>query len=252
MILEEVEEIELKYLKKYYYFLKFLESELIDGFKSASKIRDDWQKHWDGEDKGISSFSVGFERVIYSYFNGNEIGLANSSPVASDLFFETKDAFIHIDVKTVQVRNIGDFTNHIFIGDNQNNYKEEIKQSNGNSFNPKRFYNPALPKIYNQNKANSKICLTYFLTILYNDETLDILNINLISMPNGLLSKTYNHLPLKAGKNINKVRFNFSKTANFKLLAKKPSRIEVIHFNKNMDNIYKKKLKFFENLIRED
>lgn len=157
----DIEKLELKYLEKYYHFLKFLEDDLLKGFKSALKIKDDWKDFWGGEDKGISSFATGFEKVIYSYFNGKEIGLANSSPVASDLFFENDEAFIHIDVKTVQTRNIGDFNKDIFIGDNQNNYKSEIKQANGDSFEPPRCYNPSLPTIYNKDKNNQKLCLTY-------------------------------------------------------------------------------------------
>ncbi len=34
-------------------------------------------------------------------------------PLEQNMFFEVNDAFIHIDLKTVQTRNIGDITNFI-------------------------------------------------------------------------------------------------------------------------------------------
>jgi len=247
--LVEVEKLEEKYLNKFYHFLKYIEDELLYSFKSGKNIEDDWKDFWGGENKGISSFSAGFERVIYNYFNSNAIrGEVNSSPVASDLFFETKDAFIHIDIKTVQTRNIGDISTSIFIGLNQNSYRAELKNSKEESFNPPRFYEPAIPTIYNKNRENRKISLSYFLTILYDDISLEILNINLLSMPNGILEKHYKHKPLKAGKIKTEARFNFKKVSKFELLKNQPNRVKVIYFNENMQEEHKKKLKFFETI----
>ena len=41
--LKWIEELELKYLNKYYYFLKFAEDEMFLGFKTKEKIKKDWQ-----------------------------------------------------------------------------------------------------------------------------------------------------------------------------------------------------------------
>jgi hypothetical protein len=79
-------------------------------------------------------------------------------------------------------RFIGDITKNIFVGRNQNSYKSEIKKANGQPFDPQRFYLPALPTYYNKGKANEKICLSYFVTIAYEDINLNILNINLLCM----------------------------------------------------------------------
>ena len=100
-------------------------------------------------------------------------------------------------MKTVQQDNIGDFTNSIFVGENQNSYK-------GNMIVKKeeRPYNPALPTFYNKGKENQKICLTYFITILYKRENLDIMVIAIDCMPNGELEKYYKTRVLKAGKNL--------------------------------------------------
>ncbi len=167
-------------------------------------------------------------------------------PVGSDLFFETEDAFIHIDLKTVQTRNIGDYSNDIFVGDNQNSYLEKIKLQGGGE---RDYENAALPYVY-KNEGNPKPCLTFFITILYNEEDLDILSINILSMPNGQLSEIYGSDVLKAGKNPGKIRFNFSKVDSFKLVEGNPKRIKVVYFKENMKEEFKNKLSFIESIYK--
>jgi hypothetical protein len=129
--LKMIEMLEYKYLKKYYYFMKFAEDELMMGFKTKDKIKNDWIEKWNAnyeeKRKGISDFSVGAERIVYSLLNGKGIGQPNSSPIGSDLFFEVEDAFIHIDLKTVQTKNIGDYKKNIFVGNNQNSYNGTLE-----------------------------------------------------------------------------------------------------------------------------
>ena len=241
----DIENIENKYLNKFYYFMKYVEDEMMIGFATKEKIKEDWINEYDSK---ISDFAVGAERIIYALFNGKGIGQANSSPVGADLFFEVDDAFIHIDLKTVQTDNIGDFTKNIFVGINQNSYKSEIIKANGESFEPNRIYTPSLPTFYNKGKENQKICLSYFITILYEKENLDILNINIISMPNGELEKHYKSNVLCAGKLKHEARFSFTKVSKFELLGNQPSRVKVIYFNKDMREDFRTKLSFFENL----
>jgi hypothetical protein len=245
---EEIEQLEHIYLEEFFHFLKFVERRMLRGFETKEAIRDDWIKKWDPDEegKGISSFAVGAERIIYALFNAQGFGQPNSAPVGSDLFFETHDAFIHIDLKTVQTRNLGDYARDIFVGNNQNSYLETIKLKNGKE----RVYNgAALPHAYN-NKGNKKPCLTFFITILYDENNLDILNINLLCMPNGSLSKTYGSDVLKAGKNPGKIRFNFSKADEFRLLDNKPKRVKVIYFDKKMNESYLKKLTYIHDLYK--
>lgn len=249
MTLEEIEKIEYKYLEKYYHFLKFAEDEMFFGFRTKEDIKDDWFGLYGGEKgqkegKGISDFAVGAERIVYALLNGKGIGQPNSSPVGADLFFETKDAYIHIDLKTVQTENIGDFTTSIFVGRNQNSYKGQMLVNRTEI----RDYEPALPTFYNKGKENEKICLSYFVTILYDRNDLDIKVITINCMPNGELESHYKHRPLKAGKNPDKTRFNIREVNKFELLENQPSRIKVIYFNENMDEKDKKKLKVYENI----
>lgn len=241
MNLMQIEEIEYKYLKKYFYFLKFSEDEMFKGFKTKEYIKDDWVNFY-GE--GISDFAVGAERIVYALLNGKGIGQPNSSPVGSDLFFEVEDAFIHIDMKTVNILNISDFTGSIFIGENQNSYAATIKKQNGTE----EEYKPSLPTFYNKNNKNKKICLTYFITILYDKNDLSIKVISIDSMPNGELIKHYGSRPLQAGKNPGKARYNLSEVNTFELLPKKPSRIKVVYFDENMPDSLSRKLSLFKNI----
>ncbi len=256
---DEVEKIELKYLNKFYYFLKYAEDEIMFGLKTKEDIRSDWENLWG---QGISSFDVGAERVIYALFNGKGIGQPNSAPVGSDLFFEVEDAYIHIDLKTVKADgNLGDFSSSALIGKNQNSYKYEIKKkiSNGReSFNPRRMNIPALPTYYNEGRENEKICLTFFINILYEESTLNTLSIFICCVPNGQLSEVYQERVLQAGKNpretlidengeeyqIGEARFNFKEVSTFELLENTPSRIKVVYFDENMNERYLRRLNF--------
>lgn len=242
---KQIEKLERKYLNKFYHFLKYAEDEMMYGFQTKEVIKDDWAGKYGAN---ISNFSVGAERIIYALFNGKGVGQPNSCPVGADMFFEVEDAYIHIDLKTVQTRNIGDITNNVFVGRNQNSYKSEIKKSNGESFDPIRLYEPALPTFYNKGKVNEKICLSFFITIVYEDVNLNILNINLLCMPNGNLVSHYGTRVLQAGKNLDKTRFKFTEVPNFELLDTPKSRVKVVYFDKSMGDDLKKSLSFYENI----
>ena len=109
-------------------------------------------------------------------------------------------------------------------------------------------YKPQLPTYYNKGKVNQKICLSYFVTILFDVDTLDTLVMCIICMPNGELEPTYTTDVLSAGKNEGKARFSFSKTSKFRLLGDSDYRVKVIVFKDDMDETYRKKLKFFEDI----
>ena len=257
MNLKAIEGLELKYLNKFFAFLEFSLDEIQAGLKTRDKIFNDWEGLYGTK---ISDYSTGAERVIYSLLNGKQFGTPNSAPVGSDLFFEVDDAFIHIDLKTVGTTlsenkrvgkcNIGDFANDIFIGTNQNSYSADILVFEDKPKEFSRYYKAHLPPIYNSaDKDKAKPCLTYFITILYDKSSLDTLVINLLCMPNGLLKEIYKNRPIKAGKNPDKVRFNFSRTPDFELLNNE-KRVKIVFFKENMDEKYRKKLKWQHNLYK--
>lgn len=259
LTLKQIEVMENKYLNKYWHFLKFAEDDIIRGFKTKEDIRNDWF----GKYGDISEFAVGSERIIYALLNGKIAGQPNSCPVSSDLFFEINDAFIHIDLKSVTTNggvtthpitkerlkdNISDFNKDIFIGENQNSYKGYQIVNKGKENEEIRLYEPNLPPIYTKTNKESKICLTYFITILSNSATFETEMISIMCVPNGKLEEHYKERPLKAGKNPGKTRFNFKEVNCFELLENKPSRIKVVYTNPNMNDWVKHKLSFYLNL----
>lgn len=259
---KQIEQLENKYLNKYYHFLKFVEDEMLFGFNTKEDIKTDWLGLYK---PGISDFSTGAERIVYALLNGKGIGQPNSCPVGADLFFDVEDAYIHIDLKTTGAtlkeikgdkkkgikgwsNNIGDYITSVPVGENQNSYKGEICRANGKSFSPTRIYTPSLPYVYNSGKENEKPCLSYFITILFDKDTLDVLVITIMSMPNGKLENHYKSRVLCAGKNIGETRFNFCKTPEFEMLKDNSKRIKVVFFNKKMNKKYLSKLDFIKDI----
>lgn len=264
LTLKDIEALEYKYLVKYWYFLKYVEDDIITGFDSKEDIADDWKGLYGSEEGGISDFAVGSERIIYALLNGKIAGQPNSSPVSSDLFFEVDDAYIHIDLKSVTTTdgvkfdatgkkltdNIGDYNTDIFIGRNQNSYKGYMIVNKGRPNEERREYTPHLPVVYSKKNGDKKINLTYLVTILSNAITLKTELISIMSVPNGKLEEHYKEKPLKAGKNPDKTRFNFKECSSFELLENQPKRVRVIYQNPDMSDNTKKRLDFYlENFI---
>ena len=252
LTLKEIEELEHKYLMKYWYFLKFAEDDIVRGMKSMSDILDDWQGLYGNVDGGISQFDVGCERIVYALLNGKIAGQPNSCPVSSDLFFEVEDAYIHIDLKSVTTNegqgpqeNIGDFNTCIFVGENQNSYTGTIIKNGGRPNEYHEEYRPNLPTIYTKRNGDKKITLTYFVTLLNSSVTQSCELISIMCFPNGKLVEHYGSRPLKAGKNPGKARFNFSAIPTFELLEGNKKRVRIIHKNPNMSDYVKKRLKFY-------
>ena len=250
--LVEIEELEHKYLMKYWYFLKFVEDDIVKGMLSMEDIRQDWEGYYGNEEGGTSLFDVGSERIVYALLNGKIAGQPNSCPVSSDLFFEVDDAYIHIDLKTVTTTegqssndNIGDFNTCIFVGENQNSYKGTIIKNQGRPNEYREEYCPNLPVYYTKKNGDKKITLTYFVCLLNSAITQKCELAAIMCFPNGKLQEYYGSRPLKAGKNPGKARFNFSGIPEFELLNGNKKRVRIIHKNPNMSDYVKNKLNFY-------
>lgn len=238
----KIEFWENEYLKQIYYLLKIDEEKMLSGFDTKEDIRDDWQQFLGAE---TSDFATGSERIFYWLFS--QFGVPNSSPIGSDMFFETYNAYVHIDIKTVTLANIGDFKRNIFVGDNQNSYIGNINVKGQ----PPRKYKGNLPTYYTKKDGSKKVCLTYFIVILYNETNLDIQTIAITCMPNGELSEIYGDDVISAGKNKGKIRFNYSKVKNFKLLEGKPLRTKVLLWNENMDSKVEASMKELKSIYEQ-
>lgn len=240
-----LEKIEQKYLLKYFYFLKFVEDEILIGLNTKSDIKDDWFDKWSNSSKEArkSDFSTGAERVVYALINSKSFGVPNSCPVGSDLMFEVDDAYIHIDLKTTQISNINDFAMQFTIGNNQISYNSEFIVSNK----IRDYCNANLPTIYTKNNTIKKPCLTYFLNILHDEETMEAVYSYITCFPNGLLQPIYKGEVFNAGKIVSDVRENLEGVKNFRLINGR--RVLVLYINNEYINDkikdeYKKKLEF--------
>lgn len=231
---------EHEYLEQIYYLLNIDKQKMLDGFNTKEDIRKDWEEFLGKE---TSDFATGSERIFYWLFN--QFGVPNSSPIGSDMFFETYNAYVHIDIKTVTKKNIGDIRSNIFVGDNQNSYIGHVTTKSYNDL-----YKGNLPTFYHKESGEEKICLTYFICILYNEENLDIQTIIITCMPNGELSKFYEPDTLSAGKNRGKVRYNFAKCKYFRLLPDKPLRTKVLIWSPESDEV-RKRLREIEAIYME-
>ena len=235
---KEIEFWEYQYLQHINYLLAIDVKKLIDGLNTKEKIRNEWEEFISENNK--SELSIGSERIFYWLFN--QFGIPNSAPVGSDLFFELYNAFIHIDIKTVIRKNVAsDFNKRIQIGKNQSSYAGDVIYDDGIF---KEKYYPHLPTTYKVNEKE-KICLTYFVVILNQEEEKDIQAIILTCMPNGQLKKYYENKinkgnitygPLAPGKNDTEARFRYVETKEFKLLDNKPSRTKILYWNEKIDD----------------
>ncbi len=215
--LKNIEFWENHYLNQIEYDLKQDLNKMLDGLKSKDKIKSDWIESFKKSANKNSDFARGAERIYYWLFN--QFGSPNSSPIGADMFFETYNAFVHIDIKTAKLDNMSDFKGKIPVGGNQTSYKSDDYRFEVN-----------LPHIYSY---QGKICLTYFINIIYEvgNDNIEIKGIYLICVPNGKLFKTYGNEIIGSGKSGisgKGFRYLYSKKPNFELLEEKPLRIRRI------------------------
>ena len=210
------------YLKQIEFIIKQDIEKMMNGLKSKDKIRENWIDIFRESANKNSDFARGAERIFFWLFN--QFGIPNSSPIGSDMFFETYNAFIHIDLKTAKLNNPSDYKGKIPIGQNQTSYQLNDKD-----------YNVNLPTIY---KYHSKICLTYFINIVYEiiDDNIIIKSIYLFSLPNGKLDSVYGDGIYNASKNkAHGFRYKFSDSPNFMLLDDKPYRICKLYIDNSVN-----------------
>lgn len=229
---EQIEIIEKKYLEKIFLIFSTNISWFLNRLKSRNEIKKDWLQIFKTTSRvaynKATELDKGAERVIQNLFGKDSSFEINSSPIGSDLMFETSDAFIHLEVKTATDSNQADFKGKIQISQNQTNYSVN-KTDRGNLY-P---FIPSLPTIY----SNGKICLTYVIQIIHNNIEDFPKIIFLFSIPNGHLKTTYGNCVNvgKKAKKLNKlhskgdVRFLYRKANKYENLKEKPNRIKVIY-----------------------
>lgn len=229
---QDIEKKEFDYLNQINYFTKCNLEWILQRLKSKNEIKTDWIDIFkttarEEYDKA-SELDVGAERVFHNLFGRFQMLQVNSTPIGADLMFETYDAIIHIDIKTTTDSNPADFGGKIQIGQNQTSYSvNQTKEGNEYPF------RASLPTFY----SNGKICLTYIIQIIYDNNEDQPRIISLFSIPNGELYNTYGNC-VNAGKHkkeLNKlnsrgdIRFLYKDASRFENLNDKPGRIMVIY-----------------------
>jgi len=191
---EELEKLELSYLNKIYDVILKELHEVLDRFYSRIKLYDFWQKQFmtSEEIKRLSDLGVGAERVLHTIFARCTDWQPSSIPVGSNLFYETDDAFINIDIKSVYVENSWDYLGVAEVGERQTSYPMK------NLWGAKEKFEPQLPVYYEINDEK-KPCLTYILQIIHVDIDEIVskkydphaIAFILLAIPNGLLYEEY-------------------------------------------------------------
>jgi len=118
--LENIEFWENHYLNQIEFLMKQDLDKIRTGLSSKDKIKEDWLKAFKASAKQNSDFAKGAERIYFWLFN--QFGIPNSSPIGADMFFETYNAFVHIDIKTAKLDNTSDYKGLIPVGKNQTSY----------------------------------------------------------------------------------------------------------------------------------
>ncbi|MEW6556642.1 MAG: hypothetical protein AB1349_04715 [Elusimicrobiota bacterium] len=223
--LKKIEMLEYDYFKKIDFDLSQDLQKMIDGLNSKDKIKNDWKKFFDRIDKKKqnSDFCRGAERIYYWLFS--QFGKPSSAPIGADMFFETHNAFVHIDIKTTKFDNPSDYKGKVPLGANQTSYYG-------------KHYEVHLPTFYNKGKPTEKICLTYVINIVYEynkNGDIVILAILLIAVPNGELKIIYDDKIIGASKNKGEAfRYEYKNSPKFKLLNDKPYRIKFLFLDRRI------------------
>ncbi len=231
MQMKDIEFWEKYYLDQMEFMLLQDKDKMINALNSKDEIKSDWI---DAFKKKSCDIDRGAERIYYWLLN--QLGIPNSTPIGSDLLFETSNAFIHIDVKTSSYYigtkkniNASDFKGVVSIGENQTSYEYIDDKNIRHSSN--------LPQIY---KSKNKLCLTYIIQLIYDKETdgnLKILALVLISIPNGALKEIYGNDICGGSKNKNEAfRYYYKRNPRFELLDSKPYRIKLLYLSPEFQN----------------
>jgi len=230
MELKEIEFWEHYYLEQMTFMLLKDKDKMINALNSKDEIKSDWI---DAFNKKSCDIDRGAERIYYWLFNN--LGIPNSTPIGSDLLFETTNAYIHIDVKTSSFyfvdgkakrkrKNSSDFFGVVSVGENQTSY-QFIDENNF-------IHSSNLPPVY---KTNNKLCLTYIIQLVYDkldDGNLHIVGIFLIAIPNGSLKEVYGNDICGGSKNKNEAfRYYYKRSPKFELLENNPFRLKILYLD---------------------
>lgn len=220
-----LEILEKDYFDQLYFYLKSNEERMMIGLNSKDSIRNDWiSKYNEGaQQRKNSDIARGAERIFYWLLT--TIWIPNSSPIGSDLFFETYNAFVHIDSKTANIDNHSDYRGKVALSANQTSYEADATHTGTPTS-----VHASLPKYYNEGQDNEKPCLTYIIQIIHDINTMEIIAILLICVPNGQLYNVYRNRIVGAGKGKDvSMRYEYKEIPFFNTLDGHPPRVRFLY-----------------------
>jgi hypothetical protein len=191
---EKLEMMELLYLDKICDIMLQYLPEILDRFYLRIKLHSFWEKQFAGGEKikRLSDLGVGAERVFHTIFAKSTNWAPSSIPVGSNLFYESDEAFLNIDIKSVYVENSWDYLGVAEVGERQTSYPMQ------NTWGAKEKFLPQLPVYYEINNTK-KPSLTYIMQMIHLDIDRilegkydpNVIAFVLLAIPNGSLYEKY-------------------------------------------------------------
>jgi hypothetical protein len=263
----EIEKLEYNYLRIIDNTIRKKLSYIVERFASRFDIYHYWKNYFHTETKRLTDLGIGAERIFWKVISEE---FSEWHPVTiyigSNLFFETENAYVNIDIKTAYIDNIRDLGGLVEVGDAQTSYPMRKTYGSKESFQPKISTYYEIKKGY---KIIRKYALTYFVQIIYEKPEIIIQNnldrgpigIVLVSMPNGLLYDVYGEnivgypksYRTKGGQRERPLnyRFYYNKCPCYKLLKNYPCNFRVrLYFNSKYNGY--KRIIYLNNKKRQE
>lgn len=218
----DLEKLEHDYFQQILSAITLDKQKMVKALTSKDRIKQDWINQFRrvGLKKQVGEMARGAERVFEWLMP--TVWEPNTSPIGADLFFESYNAFIHIDIKTAHTENVSDFKGIVPVGRNQTSYKPTASHR-GTPINA----TPHLPKYYHTGKP----CLTYFIQIIYDKNSLEIIAVLLMCLPNGQLNSVYGNTIANNGKSKDEsFRYNYKNNPYFQKLSTKENKLLRVAF----------------------
>ena len=184
---KDIEELEKKYYNEILTLLRDNEDFIKDMFsKLKSRIKDAKQRgmRW----KKNNQVEIGLQELVRAVFYREKNWLPFMLGIASDTVFDTDDAILQTDIKTVKTGDQrGDDKERIEVHPNQSSYSGSIEVLNEN-----HIFKGNLPTVMEE-----KPVLTFFVRFLWSvddNQEVQIDEVTLSSIPNGELREIYPNL----------------------------------------------------------
>ncbi|OYT55495.1 MAG: hypothetical protein B6U76_05835 [Desulfurococcales archaeon ex4484_217_2] len=243
-----IECLEARYLNEIWSTITGNINTILERIRLGFLVKESWYPIFEEVQKEskrrLTDLGIGVERIFHWKFAKEYDWKPCSIPLGSNLFYETDDAFINIDVKTAYVENGWDYLGLVIVGEAQTTYPMQKK------WGARKKFQPRLSKYYKV-QEKIKVCLTYVLQIVhvsfkkiqskgYDPNPIAIM---LVSVPHGDLYSIYGDDICGEPKNFKKKNNVKIRPKNFRFLYSKAPYFHVI-YNMSKKKNYRIKVLF--------